>query len=41
MARKIETMTTPGGNPIADNQNSVVQRPRSGAVKSKSVGAGS
>jgi catalase len=53
MAKKPEIMTDTGGNPIADNQNSItagprgpltitheiVQRPRSGAVKSKFVGA--
>jgi catalase len=28
MAKKLETMTTTGGNPVADNQNSVTAGPR-------------
>jgi len=28
VAQKPETMTTPGGNPVADNQNSITAGPR-------------
>jgi catalase len=28
MAKKLETMSTTGGNPVADNQNSITDGPR-------------